>query len=55
MVDDGSHPVVVFFSKEKAIKDLFKLINLAEYNFMKVKKVLIKSNVCGMFPPDIRL
>lgn len=48
-------PIVVSSSKGKAVQDLSELIRLAGYKFVKVKKVIIKPNVCGMFPPDIRL
>jgi uncharacterized protein (DUF362 family) len=46
---------VVSSSKAKAIQNLSELIRSAGYNFRKAKRLLIKPNVCGMYPPDIRL
>ncbi|MDQ1280598.1 MAG: hypothetical protein QG670_1861 [Thermoproteota archaeon] len=46
---------VISSSKAKAIRDLHELIHLAEYCPKKVKMLLIKPNVCGMYPPDIKL
>jgi len=55
MKHDTSHPTVILSGKENAVQNLSKLITLAEYRFVKARRVVIKSNVCGMFPPDIRL
>lgn len=46
---------VVSSSKAKAIQNLPELIRSAGYNLRKAKRLLIKPNVCGMYPPDIRL
>lgn len=46
---------VISVGKEEGIRRLPELVGLAGSDFTKARKVLIKPNVCGMYPPESRL
>ena len=47
--------IVVVTSKEKAIRDLAEIVAQAAFKTQKSRLVLVKPNVCGMYPPSIGL
>jgi len=55
MPEGNAQLTVVSSSKAKAIRILPELIQAAGYSHGNVRTILIKPNVCGMYPPDIKL
>lgn len=46
---------VTVAEKERALRDLPAVIKLAGYNLSKVRRALIKPNICGLYHPEPRL